>query len=79
MRSIQSLIRSQSLASSLYAARILLTIAVASGQRGGLFGIPAATSFWNDGLLRAFEWLPPTQMASFECSGSLICIGGHGG
>jgi len=32
-----------------------LTMAVASGQRGGLFGIPEATSFWKLGLLRALE------------------------
>src|SRR3990170_2672668 len=50
-----------------------------SGQRGGLFGMPAATSLWNIGLERALEFLPPTQMASLECSGSLICIGGQGG
>jgi hypothetical protein len=56
-----------------------LTMAVASGQRGGLFGMPAATSFWKVGLPRALEWLPPTQMASLECSASLICIGGQGG
>src|SRR3989338_5110413 len=54
-------------------------MAPASGQRGGLFGIPAATSLWNIGFERAFEFLPPTQMASLECSGSLICIGGQGG
>ena len=41
--STQSLILSQSLASSLYALRIFLTMAVASGHLGGLFGIPAAT------------------------------------
>ena len=29
--------------------------------------------------MRALEFLPPTQIASFECSGSLICIGGQGG
>jgi hypothetical protein len=45
----------------------------------GLFGSPAATNFWNEGLERAFECLPPIQIAILECSGSLICIGGHGG
>src|SRR3989338_2786249 len=79
MRSTQSPTRSQSLASSLYTRRIFFTIAAASGQRGGLFGMPAATSLWNMGLERAFEFLPPTQMASLLCSGSLICIGGQGG
>src|SRR6056297_14585 len=58
---------------------MFLTIAVASGQRGGLLGMPAATSFWKLGLLRALEWLPPTQIASLVCSASLICMGGHGG
>jgi hypothetical protein len=29
--------------------------------------------------MRALEFLPPTQIASLECSGSLICIGGQGG
>ena len=55
IQSIQSFILSQSLASSLYALRMRLTIAVASGHRGGLFGIPAATSFWKVGLLLALE------------------------
>ena len=77
--SIQSFILSQSLASSLYADKILFTIAVASGHLGGLLGIPAATSFWNDGLLLAFEWFPPTHIASLLCSGSLFCCGGLGG
>ena len=31
------------------------------------------------GLLRAFEFLPPTQIESLLNSGSLICIGGQGG
>ena len=38
-----------------------------------------ATSVWKVGLERAFEFLPPTQIAIVECSGSLICIGGQGG
>ena len=50
-----------------------------SGQRGGLFGRPEATIFMKVGLPRALEFLPPTQIASLECSGSLICIGGQGG
>src|SRR3989344_3902187 len=79
MRSAHSPVPSQSCASSLYPRRIFLTAAPASGQRGGLFGIPAATSLWNIGLERALEFLPPTQMASLECSGSLICMGGQGG
>ena len=54
-------------------------IAATSGQRGGLLGRPEATIFMNVGFARAFEFLPPTQIASFENSGSLICIGGHGG
>ena len=49
------------------------------GQRGGLFGKPATTSFWKEGLERALEFLPPIQIASLECSGSLICMGGQGG
>src|SRR5512141_2877019 len=77
MRSTQSESRSHGRASSLYVARIFFTIADTSGQRGGLFGIPAATIFMNVGLARAFEFLPPTQIASFVYSGSLICIGGH--
>src|SRR5512140_2964893 len=79
MRSTQSDSRSQERASSLYVYRIFLTIADTSGQRGGLFGIPEATIFMKVGLPRAFEFLPPTQIANFECSGSLICIGGQGG
>src|SRR4030066_208906 len=79
MRSTQSPTRSQSLASSLYTRRIFFTIAPASVQRGGLLGMPAATSLWNMGLERALEFLPPTQMASLEWSASLICIGGQGG
>src|SRR3990167_7594379 len=58
---------------------MFLTITETSGQRGGLFGMPAAKSLWNMGLERALEFLPPTQMASLECTGSLICIGGQGG
>src|SRR5512143_3058513 len=58
---------------------MFLTTAATSGQRGALFGRPAATSLWNIGLERALECLPPTQIASLECSGSLICIGGQGG
>ena len=54
-------------------------MAVASGHLGGLLGIPAATNFWKVGLLLALEWLPPTQIANLLCSGSFICIGGHGG
>src|SRR5512133_3965063 len=50
-----------------------------SGQRGGLFGRPDATIFMKVGLPRALEFLPPTQIASLLCSGSLICIGGQGG
>ena len=38
-----------------------------------------ATIFMNCGLLRALEFLPPTQIASFECSGWLMAIGGQGG
>src|SRR3990172_4824400 len=57
---------------------MFFTTAAAAGQRGGLLGKPAATSFWNIGLERALEFFPPTQMASLECSGSLICIGGPG-
>jgi dissimilatory sulfite reductase (desulfoviridin) alpha/beta subunit len=59
-------------------AKIFLTTAPTSGHLGGLFGSPAATNFWNEGLERAFECLPPIQIAILECSGSLICIGGHG-
>src|SRR4030066_49749 len=59
--------------------RIFLTTSPTSGQRGALFGRPAATSLWKVGLERAFEFLPPTQIAILECSGSLICIGGQGG
>src|SRR5512139_3358975 len=58
---------------------MFLTVAATSGQRGALLGRPAATSLWNIGLLRALECLPPTQIASLEYSGSLICIGGQGG
>src|SRR3989339_1970110 len=58
---------------------MVFTMVLTSGQRGGLFGIPEATSLWNVGRERALEFLPPTQIANFECSGSLICIGGHGG
>ena len=54
-------------------------MAVASGQRGGLLGMPEATSFWKVGLPRALEWLPPTQMDSLVWIGSLICMGGQGG
>src|SRR5690606_4883560 len=79
MRSIQSAIRSHGRASSLYVYRILRTTSPTSGQRGGLLGSPLATIFMNVGLPRAFEFFPPTQIASFECSGWLICIGGHGG
>src|SRR3972149_11199049 len=79
MRSTQSPTRSQSRASFLYVARIFFTIAATSGQRGGLLGMPAATSLWNMGLERALEFLPPTPMASLEWAASLICIGGQGG
>src|SRR5574339_675675 len=58
---------------------IFFTTAATSGQRGALFGRPEATSLWKVGLERAFEFLPPTQIAILECSGSLICIGGQGG
>ena len=54
-------------------------MAETSGQRGGLLGRPEATIFMKVGLPRALEFLPPTQIASLLCSGSLICIGGQGG
>src|SRR3990167_7546574 len=58
---------------------MLPTTALTSGQRGALLGRPEATIFMKVGLPRALEFLPPTQMASLLCSGSLICIGGQGG
>src|SRR5512140_1969339 len=79
MRSTQSARRSHGRASALYTVRMRLTTSETSGQRGGLLGSPEATIFMKVGLPRALEFLPPTQMANLECSGSLICIGGHGG
>src|SRR3990167_3859778 len=58
---------------------MLPTTALTSGQRGALLGRPEATIFMKVGLPRALEFLPPTQIASLECSGSLICMGGQGG
>src|SRR5574340_1419203 len=79
IRSTQSDRRSQGLASALYTRRMFFTTAPTSGQRGALFGRPEATSLWKVGRIRALEFLPPTQIAILENSGSLICIGGQGG
>src|SRR3989338_2605497 len=58
---------------------MFFTASLTSGHLGGLLGKPEAAIFMKVGLPRALAFFPPTQIASLEFSGSLICIGGQGG